>query len=61
LPFGRGRPSIVFIYNFCPFGGGALMKAHVASKSQLLKPTITVRANIAPNVTCEAVGAELPN
>jgi hypothetical protein len=32
------------------------MKAHVASKSQLLKTTIAVRANITLNVTCEAGG-----
>jgi hypothetical protein len=32
------------------------MKAHVASKSQLLKPSIAVRAKITLNITCEAVG-----
>ncbi len=45
------------------------MKAHVAvtvaSESQLLKPTITVRANIVLNVgyieSNIAVGAELPD
>jgi uncharacterized membrane protein YccF (DUF307 family) len=55
LPFGRRYPSIGFSHSFCPFGKGALMKAHVASKSQLLKTTIAVRANITLNVTCGAV------
>jgi hypothetical protein len=56
LPFGRGYPSIGFRYSFCPLGRGALIKAHVASKSQLLKPSIAVRAYITLNVTCGSVG-----
>jgi hypothetical protein len=56
LPFESGYPSIGFSHSFCPFGTGALIKGHVTSKSQLLKPTIAVRANITLNVTCEAVG-----
>ena len=48
-----------FRYRFCPLGRGALIKAHVVSKSQLLKPSIAVRAYITLNVTCEAVGGKL--
>jgi hypothetical protein len=32
------------------------MKAHVASRSQLLYPTEAGRAKITINVTCEAIG-----
>jgi hypothetical protein len=56
LSFGRGYLSIGFRYIFCPCGKGTLMKTHVASKFQLLKPTIAVRVNITLNVTCGAVG-----